>query len=139
MERGRQMLTTWRNSKPESLAEISEEMIVRKTNEIFVLFSLGSQFDHLIKQQLDKLGVFCLVADPASIMWGDVYRFKRNLKGIILLGVRLQSMNSLRRLTPKSSTWVSLCWVFVLDSSYGPSTSAPRSGRQKNASSEFMS
>ena len=33
---------------------------------------MGSQFDHLIKQKLDALGVFCLVADPASVTADDV-------------------------------------------------------------------
>ena len=78
------MLNTWCNSKPESLMEIAEEMRVRKTSEVFVLFSLGSQFDHLIKQRLEKLEVFCLVADPASITAADVAELKP--KGIILSG-----------------------------------------------------
>ncbi len=68
----------------QSLAEIKEEMSVRKTNEVFLLFSLGSQFDHLIKQEIDKLGVFCLVADPASVTAEDVR--KVNPIGIILSG-----------------------------------------------------
>ena len=57
---------------------------VRKTDELFLLFSMGSQFDHLIKQKLDALGVFCLVADPASVSADDVRMVKPI--GIILSG-----------------------------------------------------
>lgn len=49
-----------------------------------MLFSLGSQFDHLIKQALDKLGVFCLVADPSQVKAADVKQVKP--AGIILSG-----------------------------------------------------
>ena len=49
-----------------------------------MLFALGSQFDHLIKQQMDKLGVFCLVADPSKIRAADVR--KLSPIGIILSG-----------------------------------------------------
>jgi len=69
---------------PEALAQIEEEKQIRQTNEIFLLFSLGSQFDHLIKQEVEKLGVFCLVADPASVTAEDVK--KVNPIGIILSG-----------------------------------------------------
>src|ERR1700730_707016 len=69
---------------PAALDEIAEEKRVRKTDELFVLFSLGSQFDHLIKQHLDKLGVFCLVADPAAVRAEDVKRLAP--RGIILSG-----------------------------------------------------
>lgn len=66
------------------LAEIAEEKKIRHTQELFILFSLGSQFDHLIKQALDKLGVFCLVADPARIKASDVSFL--GPKGIIISG-----------------------------------------------------
>ncbi|MCX6797222.1 MAG: gamma-glutamyl-gamma-aminobutyrate hydrolase family protein, partial [Candidatus Doudnabacteria bacterium] len=49
-----------------------------------MLFALGSQFDHLIKQKLDALGVFCLVADLAKIKATDVK--KMSPIGIILSG-----------------------------------------------------
>ncbi len=78
------MLYTLKHADEKSLTEINEEMKVRQTHEIFLLFVLGSQFDHLIKQALDKLGVFCLVADPASVTAEDVC--KVNPKGIILSG-----------------------------------------------------
>lgn len=78
------MLKTFRRADNESLAQIREEMKVRKTKEVFLLFSLGSQFDHLIKQSLEKLGVFCLVADPASVKEKDVERLRPI--GIILSG-----------------------------------------------------
>jgi GMP synthase (glutamine-hydrolysing) len=69
---------------PAVLDEIETEKKVRKTHELFLLFSLGSQFDHLIKQQMDKLGIFCLVADPEKIKAADVK--KLSPIGIILSG-----------------------------------------------------
>lgn len=78
------MLQTLKKATPEALAQIAEEKKIRKTEEIFLLFSMGSQFDHLIKQQLDTLGVFCLVADPASTVAEDVKKI--NPTGIILSG-----------------------------------------------------
>lgn len=66
------------------MAEIAQEKKVRKTDELFLLFSMGSQFDHLIKQKLDALGVYCLVADPASVTADDVKKLKPI--GIILSG-----------------------------------------------------
>ncbi len=59
-------------------------MRVRGTQEVFLLFAMGSQFDHLIAQQMRKLGVFCLVADPASVTVEDVLKVKPT--GIILSG-----------------------------------------------------
>lgn len=78
------MISTLKRVTPQTLAELQEEMRVRQTREIFLLFSLGSQFDHLIKQALEKLGIFCLVADPASIKASDVSMLKPI--GIILSG-----------------------------------------------------
>lgn len=78
------MLYTLKGVTPDVLAQIEEEKRIRKTNELFLLFSLGSQFDHLIKQALDKLGVFCLVADPATCLATDVKAVRP--KGIILSG-----------------------------------------------------
>lgn len=78
------MLNTLRTASPEALTAIAEEMQVRRTNEVFLLFAMGSQFDHLIKQHLERLGVFCLVADPKSVSAGDVA--KVNPKGIIISG-----------------------------------------------------
>jgi GMP synthase (glutamine-hydrolysing) len=78
------MLQTFKSATKETLAEIAEEKKIRKTNEVFLLFSMGSQFDHLIKQKLDALGVFCLVADPASVTAEDVKKISPI--GIILSG-----------------------------------------------------
>ena len=61
------MLQTFKNATEAALDEIAEEKKLRKTDELFLLFSLGSQFDHLIKQKLDAMGVYCLVADPATV------------------------------------------------------------------------
>lgn len=78
------MLYTLEKANKRSLQAIEEEKRVRKTREVFLLFSLGSQFDHLIKQQLEKLGVFCLMADPASVTAADVKKVMPT--GIILSG-----------------------------------------------------
>jgi GMP synthase (glutamine-hydrolysing) len=78
------MFDTLGSVNNEVLDKIKEEMKIRKTNEVFLLFSMGSQFDHLIKQSLDKLGVFCLVADPALVTAKDVSMV--NTKGIIISG-----------------------------------------------------
>jgi len=78
------MVSTLINSSEQTLQEIAEEMKVRRTCEVFLLFSLGSQFDHLIKQSLEKLGVFCLVADPSRVKATDVAKIRPI--GIILSG-----------------------------------------------------
>ncbi len=78
------MIQTLGHVSPETLSEIAEEKRIRQTDELFVLFSLGSQFDHLIKQRLDALGVYCVVADPARAIAADIKQLKP--KGIILSG-----------------------------------------------------
>ncbi|MCR4325563.1 MAG: glutamine-hydrolyzing GMP synthase [Patescibacteria group bacterium] len=78
------MLRIFKKATKESLAGIAEEMRVRRAEKFIMLFSLGSQFDHLIVQQLGKLGVFCVVADPASVKADDVR--KASPSGIILSG-----------------------------------------------------
>ncbi len=78
------MLFTLKTATDEALSQINEEKKVRRTDELFLLFSLGSQFDHLIKQAIEKIGVFCLVADPASVTADDVKKVKP--LGIILSG-----------------------------------------------------
>lgn len=78
------MLQTFKTSSSEALKEIAEEKQIRKTEELFLLFSMGSQFDHLIKQKLDSLGVYCLVADPAVVTANDINQIKPT--GIVLSG-----------------------------------------------------
>ncbi len=78
------MSDIFRTATKETLAEIAEEMRKRKTKHFILLFSMGSQFDHLIVQQLSKLGVFAVVADPASVKVEDVQ--KAAPAGIILSG-----------------------------------------------------
>lgn len=78
------MLGIFKGATAESLAEIAKEMKVRKTRHFILLFSMGSQFDHLIVQQLGKLGIFCVVADPAAARAADVK--KAAPAGIILSG-----------------------------------------------------
>ncbi len=78
------MLNTLTKVDRKIINDIADEKRVRKTDELFLLFSLGSQFDHLIKQKLDALGVFCLVADPAKIKAADVKKIAPI--GIILSG-----------------------------------------------------
>ncbi|MBI4079873.1 hypothetical protein HY414_01415, partial [Candidatus Kaiserbacteria bacterium] len=78
------MLRIFKTADTETLDEIAEEMRVRKATKFVMLFSMGSQFDHLIVQQIAKLGAFCVVADPASVTADDTK--KANPAGIILSG-----------------------------------------------------
>ncbi|MBI2612764.1 glutamine-hydrolyzing GMP synthase [Candidatus Kaiserbacteria bacterium] len=78
------MLRIFKKADTETLNEIAEEMRVRKATKFVMLFSMGSQFDHLIVQRLAKLGVFAVVADPASVKAEDVK--KAAPAGIILSG-----------------------------------------------------
>ncbi len=66
------------------LTQLKEEMVLRKTSEVFLLFSFGSQFSHLIAQMMARIGVFCLEADPAKITANDVGQI--NPIGIVLSG-----------------------------------------------------
>lgn len=78
------MLTTLTDTSEASLAAIAAEKRVRKTSSLVLLFSMGSQFDHLIVMALAKLGVFCLVVDPTRIMASDVRKVAPD--GIIISG-----------------------------------------------------
>lgn len=78
------MLNIFKAATPEALTEVAEEMKVRQTKHFILLFSMGSQFDHLIVQQLAKLGVFAVVGDPSSVTAADVK--KAAPSGIILSG-----------------------------------------------------
>ncbi|MEN9413423.1 MAG: hypothetical protein RLZZ342_510 [Candidatus Parcubacteria bacterium] len=78
------MVAVFKKATPDTLAEIAEELRVRQTSKLIVLFSMGSQFDHLIVQQLAKLGVFCLVADPACVQAADIKKLAP--AGIIVSG-----------------------------------------------------
>lgn len=78
------MLPIFKTATSEALAEIAEEMQVRKTKHLVLLFSMGSQFDHLIVQQLGRLGVYCVIADPSSTTAEDVRTL--NPAGIIVSG-----------------------------------------------------
>ena len=78
------MPTIFKTATPEAIEAIAEEMRVRETKHFILLFSMGSQFDHLIVQQLAKLGVFTVICDPASVLAEDVK--KVNPSGIILSG-----------------------------------------------------
>lgn len=78
------MINTLTAVTPEVLEEIAAEQKLRQTKEVFLLFAMGSQFDHLIKLTLDRLGLYCLVADPAQVDAADVKRLSPT--GIILSG-----------------------------------------------------
>lgn len=78
------MLSIFRGATPEALDGIHEELRVRQTKHFILLFSMGSQFDHLIVQMLGKLGIYCVVADPAHVTAADVK--KAGPAGIILSG-----------------------------------------------------
>jgi GMP synthase (glutamine-hydrolysing) len=78
------MINTLTQVNDEILVEIRAEQKLRQTHELFVLFAMGSQFDHLIKLALDRLGVYCLVADPAQVTAADVKRLAPT--GLIVSG-----------------------------------------------------
>ncbi|MDB5178548.1 MAG: synthase [Patescibacteria group bacterium] len=78
------MINTLTQVTPAVLKEIAAEQKLRQTREVFLLFAMGSQFDHLIKIALDRLGVYCLVADPAQVTAADVQRLGPT--GIIVSG-----------------------------------------------------
>ena len=78
------MVSILKSVTPQIIEEVREEMRVRKTSKFILLFSMGSQFDHLIVQQLAKLGVYCLVADPSTVTADDVK--KASPAGIIVSG-----------------------------------------------------
>lgn len=66
------MLDTFTKATPEQLANVAEEMKIRGTAEVFLLFNMGGQYNHLIVQKVAKLGVYCLVADPAQVTAEDI-------------------------------------------------------------------
>jgi GMP synthase-like glutamine amidotransferase len=78
------MINTLTTVTSEVLEEIAAEQKLRQTHEVFLLFAMGSQFDHLIKLALEKLGVYCLVADSVQVNSGDVKRLSPT--GIIVSG-----------------------------------------------------
>jgi GMP synthase (glutamine-hydrolysing) len=78
------MINTLVSVSSEVVKQIDAEKKLRHTTELFLLFAMGSQFDHLIKLSLDKLGVYCLVADPSKVSATDVE--KLSPKGIIISG-----------------------------------------------------
>jgi GMP synthase (glutamine-hydrolysing) len=78
------MINTLTRVTPAVIKEIRSEQELRRTHELFLLFAMGSQFDHLIKIMLDRLGVYCLVADPADIDAAAVKRLAPT--GIIVSG-----------------------------------------------------
>ncbi|MBI2610483.1 glutamine-hydrolyzing GMP synthase [Candidatus Kaiserbacteria bacterium] len=78
------MLRVFRTADTETLNEIAEETRVRKVPTYVMLFSMGSQFDHLIVRELAKLGAFCVVADPSTVTADDVKKVAP--AGIILSG-----------------------------------------------------
>jgi len=78
------MLSIFKSATKQALEEVAEAMRVRKTKHLILLFSMGSQFDHLIVQQISKLGVYCLVADPATVTAEDVKKLQP--AGIIVSG-----------------------------------------------------
>ncbi len=77
-------LSILKDTSPTTLASFREELAVRQTSQVILLFSMGSQFDHLIVQHLAKLGIYCLVADPARIKATDVKKIAP--AGIIVSG-----------------------------------------------------
>ncbi len=83
------MLDTFKGATPQAITAIKEEMAVRKTTELFLLFAMGSQTDHLIFRAMAKLGIFCLVADPAKVSSADINLLLADgiaVKGIVVSG-----------------------------------------------------
>lgn len=78
------MLQTLTKVTPEVLAAMETVKHHRKTKEVFLEFSLGSQFDHLIKSGIEQTGRHVLMADPARITAEDVKKIQP--LGIILSG-----------------------------------------------------
>ncbi|TSC85851.1 MAG: GMP synthase (glutamine-hydrolysing) [Parcubacteria group bacterium Gr01-1014_8] len=78
------LLSLFKNATPEALSALAEELRIRKATKYILLFSMGSQFDHLIVQRLARIGIYALVADPASVKADDVLKAKP--AGIILSG-----------------------------------------------------
>src|SRR3989338_11282850 len=78
------MLRIFKEADAETPEELAEEMRVRQVKQFVLLFSMGSQFDHLIVQRLARLGVFAVVADPSSVTAEDVK--KATPAGLILSG-----------------------------------------------------
>lgn len=78
------MLPIIHRADESSLAKIREEMEIRNTRELFLLFGMGSQTDGLIMMQVAKLGVFCQLANPKTMTAQDVRML--NPKGIIISG-----------------------------------------------------
>ena len=46
------MAAIFKKATVEALTDIAEELRVRQASKLVLLFSMGSQFDHLIVQQL---------------------------------------------------------------------------------------
>ncbi len=78
------MISTLAKVDDQALYDIASEKKIWGTEDVFILFPLGSQFDHLISQMLGRIGVFCIVADPSRITVEDISRLKPS--GIILSG-----------------------------------------------------
>ena len=137
------MLTIFKGATPEALSEIAEEMRVRQTNNFLLLFSMGSQFDHLIVQQLAKLGVFVVVADPSSVRADDVKKRLRPASSFRAAPRRLFTPPTAgaNDLPPFDNNIFDLeipCSASASDSRCGRSTSARRSLRRRNANSACM-
>lgn len=78
------LITTFKTADEETLSAVAEEKRVRQSEHVVLLFSMGSQFDHLIALSLAKLGIYCLVANPGSVHADDVRALKPS--GIIISG-----------------------------------------------------
>lgn len=78
------MLDTFAGATLDALEAIDEEMKVRHTREVFLFFTIGSQFDRLMYDCLARLGIYCLPADPASVTAADVELLRPT--GIIISG-----------------------------------------------------
>jgi GMP synthase (glutamine-hydrolysing) len=78
------MITEFVGATSEALAQIAAEKLIRETGSLVIVFDMGSQTTHLIIQKVAKQGVYCLVADPATVTAEDVLTLKP--QGIIISG-----------------------------------------------------
>lgn len=80
------MLDIFQGASPQALQSIEEGMSLRKTRHLIVLFSMGSQFDHLIVTEITRLGVYCLIANPALVRSSDIAALLPHISGIVISG-----------------------------------------------------
>lgn len=80
------MPTTVTRVDSETLGEIINEMAIRQTKSLILVFCNGSQTDGLIRMAVARQGVYCLFANPKTVTVEEIGKLLPMLKGIILSG-----------------------------------------------------